>query len=274
MDEGQRRDRPSPALIRFTYTSLTSGIKMQTVWSNQSSEIMDLYLCGHCHVVGFRLRVWALMMEVGSHGRAVWQRNVRALPLWGPEMVKAVMLRELAKDEEVTLAGSELSRGPWDLFLFTTLSLISSAIVPFISLSVSAFHVLLSLVVSGACVPGSLSLSPPASFSRCLFASNLPWTFNFPFSPSPPSFYLPPHFFHFNRSDSISSPPPHCWYLLFKPWAVPLYVLPPLYRRWPTSVSTCNCTLDWECHSIGAEVSNPRLPTAYVHMTEYIISSP
>lgn len=78
--------------------------------------------------------------------------------LLGPRDGRAVMLRELAKDEEVTLPGSQLCQGLWDLFFFTTLILISSTIAPFISLSFPSFHVLLSLIVSGALVPGSLSL--------------------------------------------------------------------------------------------------------------------
>lgn len=86
------------------------------------------------------------------------------LALWGPEMGRAVMSRELAKDEEVTLLGSQLCQGLRDLFLFTTLNLISSTIVPFISLSSSSFHVLMSLIVSGALVPGLLSLPPPLHF--------------------------------------------------------------------------------------------------------------
>lgn len=83
------------------------------------------------------------------------------------EMGRAVMSRELEKDEEVTLLGSQLCQGPRDLFLFTTLNLISPAIAPFISLSFSSFHVLLSLIVSGALVPGLLPLfyPPPLIFS-------------------------------------------------------------------------------------------------------------
>lgn len=105
-------------------------------------------------------------------------------PSGGPEMGRAVMLRELAKDEEVTLPGSQLCQNLWDPFLFTTLNLISSTIAPFISLSFSSFHVLLSLIVSGALVPGSLSLFLLAFFSwflkkffflisSCPFSSNL-----------------------------------------------------------------------------------------------------
>lgn len=77
------------------------------------------------------------------------------------ETGRAVMSRELAKDEEVTLLGSQLCQGLRDLFLFTTLNLISSTIAPFISLSFSSFHVLVSLIVSGALVPGSLFTLPP-----------------------------------------------------------------------------------------------------------------
>lgn len=79
------------------------------------------------------------------------------------ETGRAVMSRELAKDEEVTLLGSQLCQGLRDLFLFTTLNLISSTIAPFISLSFSSFHVLVSLIVSGALVPGSLFTLPPPS---------------------------------------------------------------------------------------------------------------
>lgn len=139
-------------------------------------------------------------------------------PSGGPEMGRAVMLRELAKDEEVTLPGSQLCQNLWDPFLFTTLNLISSTIAPFISLSFSSFHVLLSLIVSGALVPGSLSLFLLAFFSwflkkRFFFNLFLP-IFKQPFfdfylvSLRPPPFYLGLHFFHLNRSNSIS-PTPH-----------------------------------------------------------------
>lgn len=171
-------------------------------------------------------------------------------PLWGPEMGRAVMSRELAKDEEVTLLGSQLCQGLRDLFLFTTLNLISSTIAPFISLSFSSFHVLLSLIVSGALVPGSLSLfSPLLAFFSWFYLSQP--IVKQSFLDFYPSFYFFPILlpfisvlisFHLNRSNSVSflSPPPHRSYLLFKPSAVPPYVLPPLYRCWPTSVSTCN----------------------------------
>lgn len=138
------------------------------------------------------------------------------------EMGRAVMSRELAKDEEVTLLGSQLCQGLRDLFLFTTLNLISSAIVPFISLSFSSFHVLLSLIVSGALVPGSFSLfspspqffSPLGFISPSLFSSNLSWIFYRSFSFL--SILLLPSIsvlisFHLNRSNSISfllTPPP------------------------------------------------------------------
>jgi len=80
------------------------------------------------------------------------------------EMRRAVMLRELAKDEEVTLLGSRLCQGLRDLSLFTTLHLISSTIAPFISLSFSSFHVLLPLIVSG----GPLFLARFCSFPPLL----------------------------------------------------------------------------------------------------------
>lgn len=120
------------------------------------------------------------------------------------EMGRAVMSRELAKDEEVTLLGSQLCQGLRDLFLFTTLNLISSTIVPFISLSFSSFHVLLSLIVSGALVPGSLSLlSPPLhhllvlslpAYFQATFLGFLPF---FLFSLHPPPLYLSVNFFSF-----------------------------------------------------------------------------
>lgn len=99
------------------------------------------------------------------------------------ETGRAVMSRELAKDEEVTLLGSQLCQGLRDLFLFTTLNLISSTIAPFISLSFSSFHVLVSLIVSGALVPGSLfTLRPPNEaffprfyLSKPVFQENLSW---------------------------------------------------------------------------------------------------
>lgn len=115
----------------------------------------------------------------GCHGRPVGKQTHPCCPWGGPEMGIAVMLRELAKDEEVPLLGSQLCRHLWDLFLFTTLNLISSTIAAFISLSFSSFHVLLALIVSGALVPGSLSLFPPPppphSFS-CLFISSFPFS--------------------------------------------------------------------------------------------------
>lgn len=74
--------------------------------------------------------------------------------LWGPVMGEAVMLRKLAKDEEVTLLGSQLFQGLWDLFLFTTLNLISSTISPFISFFSSC------LIMSEVLVPGSLMPHP------------------------------------------------------------------------------------------------------------------
>lgn len=137
------------------------------------------------------------------------------LALWGPEMGRAVMSRELAKDEEVTLLGSQLCQGLRDLFLFTTLNLISSTIIPFISLSFSSFHVLLSLIVSGALVPGLLSLFPPL----LAFYLSQP-TFKQPFLDFYRSLYflsiLLPfisilNYFLLNRSNSISfllTPPP------------------------------------------------------------------
>jgi len=83
------------------------------------------------------------------------------LRLWGPEMGKAVMLRELVTDEEVTLLGPQLCQGLRDLFLFTTLNLIPFTIPPFISLSFSSFHVSLSFNVLGALGPGSLMFFHP-----------------------------------------------------------------------------------------------------------------
>lgn len=54
----------------------------------------------------------SLIMEVGGgYRRAMEGRFVPMLPLWGPETGRAVMSRELAKDEEVTLPGSRLCRG-------------------------------------------------------------------------------------------------------------------------------------------------------------------
>lgn len=184
------------------------------------------------------------MGEGGGHGGSVWQTNVPMQPLWVLEMGRAVMSRELAKDEEVTLLGSQLCQGLWDLFFFTTLNLISSTISP--------FH--FPLLFFFSCSSVSYRVRGPCS--RLAFHS-LPilmqpfWDFFFypsifSLSSSSSSSSRSKFSFHLNRHNSISFllTPPHCSYLLFKPSAVPPYVLPPVYRCWPTSVSTCNCALD------------------------------
>lgn len=73
--------------------------------------------------------------------------NVPTLALWGPEDGRAVTLRELAKNEEVMLLGSQLCQSPQDLLPLTTL--ISATISPFISSSFSSSPVSLSLIVLG-----------------------------------------------------------------------------------------------------------------------------
>lgn len=135
-----------------------------------------------------------------SVGGSVWQTNVPALPLWGPKMGRAVMLRELAKDEEVTLFGSQLCQSLRDFFPFTTLSLISFTIAPFITLSFSSPQVPLSLIVLGTLVPGSLMpppRHPPPLYAALgfipasLFSNNLSHIFTQVsiFSPSSSSLY-------------------------------------------------------------------------------------
>lgn len=209
--------------------------------------------------------------------------------LWGPEMGRAVMLRELAKDEEVTLLGSQLCQGLRDLFLFTTLNLISSTISPFISLSFSSFHVPLSLIVLGALVPGSLMLfSPLLAFLSWLYLS-LP-VFKQPFLDFYPRFYFflhPPPFisalisFHLNCSNSIS--------FLLTPTILHIYYLSPqqcLRMCLPLFIDVglllsqpVNCALDWglfrcpgQCHCTVFEVSNMWVQNDYAHLKEYIIS--
>lgn len=148
-----------------------------------------------------------------SVGGSVWQTNVPALPLWGPKMGRAVMLRELAKDEEVTLFGSQLCQSLQDFFPFTTLSLISFTIAPFITLSFSSPQVPLSLIVLGILVPGSL-MPPPQHPLPCMLLSVLSsqayfqttfLTFlpRFLFSLHPPPLYIALISFHLNRSNSI-----------------------------------------------------------------------
>lgn len=148
-----------------------------------------------------------------SVGGSVWQTNVPALPLWGPKTGRAVMLRELAKDEEVTLFGSQLCQSLQDFFPFTTLSLISFTISPFITLSFSSPQVPLSLIVLGILVPGSLMPPPqhplpcmllsvlsPQAYFQTTFLTFLP---RFLFSLHPPPLYIALISFHLNRSNSI-----------------------------------------------------------------------
>lgn len=77
----------------------------------------------------------------------LWQTNMAVLCPWGPELSEAVTLRELVKDEEETLLGSQLCRDLWDLFLFITLHLLLSFSPSFIAsffLSLFEFYFYLS----------------------------------------------------------------------------------------------------------------------------------